>query len=67
MLIQEGKPNAGIGTKVSNMLTHSKSDTDLVRNTVIIDTSDGESSHDGPSCESETKKKVNGEVRSTLM
>ena len=61
----EGKPSAGIGAKVSQTLTHSKSDTELVRNAgshVIIDTSDGESSHDAPSCDSDGKKKINGEV-----
>ena len=50
---------------MSQTLTHSKSDTELVRTAcshVIIDTSDGESSHDAPSCDSDGKKKINGEV-----
>lgn len=63
----EGKSSAGTGTKASqHTLSHSKSDTELVRqasNTqVVIDTSDGESSHDAPSSESDSKKKINGEI-----
>ncbi|XP_063426493.1 poly(A) polymerase beta-like isoform X1 [Mytilus trossulus] len=61
----EGRSSAGTGSKNSQaLLTHSKSDTDLIRTSthVIIDTSDGESSHDAPSCETDTKNKVNGEL-----
>lgn len=64
--VQEGRSSAGTGSKNSQaLLTHSKSDTDLIRTSthVIIDTSDGESSHDAPSCETDTKNKVNGEVQ----